>query len=59
MHLNGELEPLVLVELLSLVCVVGAPEVELGKSVFIPRTMDSRVLYCSHSEEVKEITCPN
>lgn len=46
MHLNGELEPLVLIELFSIFSDVGAVDVEFDISVFTSRNMDSRLLYC-------------
>lgn len=56
MHLNGELEPLVLVEVLSDLSGAGAVDVDVGsdKFVFISCIIDSRVLYCRKDVNVSD-----
>jgi hypothetical protein len=49
MHLKGELEPLVLIELLSDLSDVATVDVEYVLSAFTSQTIASRVLYCSKS----------
>ena len=47
MHRNGELEPLLLVEVFSFLSDIDTVEVEVGKTVFTSRIMASKALYCS------------
>lgn len=51
MHLNGELEPLVLTELFSLLPCAGAADVEFDKPILTSWAMASKVLYCSKCVE--------
>lgn len=53
MHLNGELVPLDLVELFSILSCAGTVAVVLDKFVCISQIIASRVLYCSNNAQVK------
>lgn len=51
MHLNGELEPRVLVELFSILSKVGAADAKFDESVLTSRTIASKVLYCLKNKD--------